>query len=73
MEKKMNEKLLTPDQAGTLLQIKPATLARWRWEGCGPRYVKIGGRVRYAENDIAAFIEAGFRTSTSDQGTLEDA
>ena len=64
----MPEKLLTPEQAAKMLQIRPATLARWRWAGCGPRFVKIGGRVRYAERDIDAFVQSGFRTSTSDPG-----
>ena len=64
----MKDKLLTPEETSRILQIKPATLARWRWAGCGPRFVKIGGRVRYAESEIAAFIRDGFRTSTSDTG-----
>lgn len=64
----MNRTLLTPEQAASLLSIKPATLARWRWEGRGPRFVKIGSRVRYEEHDLLAFIDAGIRTSTSDPG-----
>ncbi len=67
----MNEKLLTPEQTATLLHLKPATLARWRWAGCGPRFIKIGGRIRYAEGEIHAYIQAGIRTSTSDKGTEE--
>jgi predicted site-specific integrase-resolvase len=66
----MSEKLLTPEQAATLLHLKPKTLARWRWAGCGPRFIKIGGRVRYAESDLQAFIQAGVRTSTSDTGSV---
>ena len=65
-KKSVESKLLTPEQTADLLQIQPATLARWRWAGGGPRFVKIGGRVRYAESDIAPFIQAGVRTSTSD-------
>ncbi len=34
------------------------TLERWRWEGRGPRYLKIGGRVVYRLSDIEAY-EAG--------------
>ncbi len=54
----MSETLLTPEQTATLLHIKPTTLARWRWAGCGPRFIKIGGRVRYAESEIQAYIQA---------------
>ena len=31
------------------------TLERWRWEGRGPRYLKIGGRVVYRLSDIEAY------------------
>ena len=34
------------------------TLERWRWEGRGPWYLKIGGRVVYRLSDIEAY-EAG--------------
>ena len=68
----MSEKLLTPEQAPTLLHLKTTTLARWRWAGCGPRFIKIGGRVRYSESEIEAFIQAGVRTSTSDTGPANE-
>jgi len=64
----MQEQLLTPEQVAVRLHLNPKTLARWRWAGCGPRFFKIGGRVRYAESDVEAFIDAGVRTSTSDTG-----
>jgi len=67
----MDNKLLTPEQAAALLNLKAKTLARWRWAGCGPRFMKIGEAVRYAENDLQAFIKAGLRMSTSDQGAEE--
>ena len=31
------------------------TLERWRWEGRGPRYLKIGGRIVYRLSDIEAY------------------
>lgn len=31
------------------------TLERWRWEGVGPAYLKIGGRVVYRLEDIEEF------------------
>lgn len=36
-------------------RISPRTLERWRWEGKGPRYLKLGGRVVYRLEDIEAF------------------
>ena len=71
-EKRMSGKLLTPEQAATLLHLKTTTLARWRWAGCGPRFIKIGGRVRYSASEIEAFIQAGVRTSTSDTGPANE-
>jgi predicted DNA-binding transcriptional regulator AlpA len=48
---------------------KTATLEKWRVQGKGPRFVKIGSRsVGYTEEDLDAFIEAGRRASTSDSG-----
>jgi hypothetical protein len=35
--------------------LSPRTLERWRWLRCGPRYLKIGGRVVYRLEDIEAF------------------
>jgi hypothetical protein len=31
------------------------TLERWRWEGRGPAYLKIGGRVVYRLGDIESY------------------
>lgn len=35
--------------------IAPRTLERWRAEGRGPRFVRIGRHVRYRKADIDAF------------------
>jgi hypothetical protein len=35
--------------------ISPRTLEQWRWQGRGPRYLKINGRVIYRLSDIEAF------------------
>ena len=43
--------------------IAPRTLERWRAEGRGPQFVRIGRHVRYRQADIIDFetknIEAG--------------
>ena len=62
------DQLMTETEAARLLGLKVATLRRWRWGGCGPRFIKIGAAVRYDPTDLTAFIEAGRRTSTSDPG-----
>ena len=54
---KLNE-LLSSREAAELLGIKPATLDIWRSQGKGPKYLKFGHAVRYAIDDVEAYIEA---------------
>lgn len=35
--------------------IPVRTLAAWRYQGKGPRYMKLGGAVRYRLEDVEAF------------------
>lgn len=49
-------KLLTPQQASEMLLKPVGTLKRWRVEGVGPTYVKIGKDVRYKLADLEAYI-----------------
>ncbi len=44
--------------------LSPRTLEQWRWQGKGPRYLKIGGRVVYRLSDIEAFESASLHTNT---------
>ncbi|MBW7997816.1 MAG: helix-turn-helix domain-containing protein [Candidatus Glassbacteria bacterium] len=44
--------------------ISPRTLEQWRWQGRGPRYLKIGGRVIYRLSDIEAFEAANLHANT---------
>lgn len=46
-------------QVADHLKVSVATLQRWRWANKGPAYCKMGRCVRYAEDDILAFIAAG--------------
>ena len=52
-------RLLTTEEAAELVGLAPQTLAVWR---CKKRYdlpyVKIGNRVRYRPEDIAAWLDA---------------
>lgn len=61
-------RLLKEDEVAQILNMEVATLRRWRWSGHGPRFIKIGGAVRYDPADIDAFVESGRRSSTSDPG-----
>jgi excisionase family DNA binding protein len=49
--------LITPAEAAQLLGVTPGTLAVWRSTGrYALAFVKIGARVKYRREDLAAFI-----------------
>ena len=56
-------------EAASRLGLEPGTLANWRWSGRGPRFVKLGGRVRYRLADLAEYLDRMTRTSTSQGST----
>ena len=65
-------RLLNESEVAEALGLKVTTLRRWRWAGKPPRFLKIGSAVRYDPAELAAFIEAARRTSTSDAGVALD-
>lgn len=63
----MKSNLLTTREAAARLGLSTTTMEIWRWRGKGPKFRKLGKAVRYAEEDLDAFIEAAARTNTSEQ------
>jgi predicted site-specific integrase-resolvase len=55
----MTSKYLSEREAAEHLGLSHKTLTRWRWAGKGPAFHKFGGAVRYAPEDLAAFVAAG--------------
>ncbi|MGE0190135.1 MAG: helix-turn-helix transcriptional regulator [Steroidobacteraceae bacterium] len=49
------------------LGVSCRTLERWRWTGVGPRFIKIGGRVRYRLCDVEAYEHSRLCQSTADR------
>ncbi len=58
----------TPERLDTLrdsketaayLGINYFTLARWRSEGKGPAFVRVGRQIRYREGDLIAWLSGG--------------
>ena len=47
---------LTTREASAFLRVSKPTLERWRMEGRGPRYVKIGHRVFYPRAELDGFL-----------------
>lgn len=54
-------KLYTPSQAGRYLggdkPVSHYTLARWRKQGTGPDYIKIGRTFRYPEDGLDRYLD----------------
>lgn len=53
-----------PEEVSDLLKVPQGTLANWRYLGKGPRFVKVGRRVRYRRSDVEAWLELHVREST---------
>jgi hypothetical protein len=60
--------LLTEYQASDAIGLKVATLRKRRWQGLAPRFLKVGSKVFYDQNDIQDYLNSCIRQSTSDQG-----
>jgi predicted DNA-binding transcriptional regulator AlpA len=60
------EALLRPADVTKLLRVSDSWLAKSRLTGTGPRFVKVGRAVRYAESAVREFIKARGRSSTSE-------
>ena len=47
-----------PSTAAEMLGLSRGTLANWRAEGRGPRYIKLGKDVLYRVSDIESWLDA---------------
>jgi hypothetical protein len=48
--------LYTEGEVSEHLKVTVACLRKWRLLGKGPRYVKLGNRVRYAPEDLTGWL-----------------
>ena len=51
------DKLWTVDQLAEFAGVSVTTIYHWRWEGKGPKAVKVGRYLRYQESDIEKWLE----------------
>jgi Helix-turn-helix domain len=62
--------LLAPHEAAKRLRLNPGTLAQWRFHKTYPlRFVRIGSKIFYREEDLQAFIELRTESGTVEEGT----
>ena len=52
------EPLLEPTKVARLLGVEVETLGAWRRRGYGPRWFRIGKKIRYAEPDLRVWMNA---------------
>ena len=50
--------LLNESKTAQILGLSKGTLTVWRHQGKGPRYVKLGGAIRYKLRDLTEYIKA---------------
>lgn len=62
-----NELLKDPEVAEMLGGLHPGTLRLWRLAGKGPKYLKIGHKVRYRRETVEAWLAAQERSGTNEQ------
>lgn len=68
MAPQIEEPLLITVEVSKVTGHSTRTLEKWRQNGKGPAFLKIGRSVRYRMSDIEAWLEQCRRTSTSDRG-----
>lgn len=52
-----SSRLLTTEELAEYLQIPARTLEDWRHRNYGPRYARMGKRVRYRQSAVDAWLE----------------
>jgi excisionase family DNA binding protein len=49
--------LLTEAELAGELRVSRRTLQRWRMEGRGPRWIRVGKAPRYRRSDVQAWLD----------------
>lgn len=57
-------KMHTVKGAAIVTSLPESTLNRWRSEGKGPKFGKLGRRVFYRDEDLTAWLNAQFGVGT---------
>ena len=61
----MDENLLTTAQAAEAIKQRPATMTKWRSEGKGPPYLKLGRACYYRPEALRQWLAAQERAPRS--------
>jgi predicted DNA-binding transcriptional regulator AlpA len=64
-----NSRTLSNKEAARLLGFNPNTLVKWRMNGFGPRFLKLGRHVRYRERELELWLNDRTFSSTTQYQT----
>ncbi len=64
----MGSELLNTEQAAEWLRLSPRTLEKFRVQGTGPKFCKLGRLVFYSPELLDSWVASKIRKSTSDAG-----
>jgi predicted DNA-binding transcriptional regulator AlpA len=51
------DRLLPTWEAAEMIGSTPGTLRNWRMKGKGPKAIRVGGRAKYRQSELEAWIE----------------
>lgn len=51
-----NTTLISARGTAAILGVTTATLANYRWQGRGPRFIRVGRLIRYRLDDVERWI-----------------
>jgi hypothetical protein len=57
--------MINPEELAIRWRVSLVTLNQWRWNGRGPKFVKIGNSILYNTDEIKAFEEKNTKSSTA--------
>jgi predicted DNA-binding transcriptional regulator AlpA len=53
-----DHKTLTDQDVADISGVSVQTIRRWRYQGRGPRFLRIGQTARYLKADVAAWLQS---------------
>lgn len=60
----VEKQYITEKEAAALTGLSRQWFSRARWEGNGPKFIKLGNAVRYDLGELHAWLKARERTNT---------
>jgi DNA-binding transcriptional MerR regulator len=61
------DKLLSTAEVADRIGVAEVTLRYWRMHGTGPRWARVGRKIKYTERDLEVWWRAQLKLSDSEQ------